>query len=239
VSARTRFSHSVNESNLSLLTRNTVHPSVKYTDFTYYYYFLPNTGVPFIMELQRGYSLPSCPKLGATHGRRNVRITLSRRASGLNSTLRTRTLFVVPAKAGIQGGPAQCPQPWTPAFAGATRGEKREPSVWFAPLEVPRLRRYARALTRGRDRADDLVQETLLRALSKAHLWQAGTDIRAWLFTIMHNQHVNAVRRAIREEDGRHRGDVIFACRHDRPYGLTAAAGARARSAASPTNSGR
>jgi RNA polymerase sigma-70 factor, ECF subfamily len=66
--------------------------------------------------------------------------------------------------------------------------------------EVPRLRRYARALTRSGDRADDLVQDTLLRALSKAHLWQAGTDMRAWLFTIMHNQHVNTVRRESREQ---------------------------------------
>jgi len=54
--------------------------------------------------------------------------------------------------------------------------------------EIPRLRRYARALTRDSIRADDLVQDTLLRGLAKAHLWQAGTDIRAWLFTIMHNQ---------------------------------------------------
>jgi RNA polymerase sigma-70 factor (ECF subfamily) len=66
--------------------------------------------------------------------------------------------------------------------------------------EIPRLRRYARALTRSADRADDLVQETLLRAVAKAHLWQAGTDIRAWLFTIMHNQYVNMVRRAMRDE---------------------------------------
>jgi RNA polymerase sigma-70 factor (ECF subfamily) len=66
--------------------------------------------------------------------------------------------------------------------------------------EIPRLRRYARALTRNTDRADDLVQETLLRAIAKAHLWLVGTDIRAWLFTIMHNQHVNMVRRAMREE---------------------------------------
>jgi len=66
--------------------------------------------------------------------------------------------------------------------------------------EIPRLRRYARALTRSVDRADDLVQETLLRAVAKAHLWQAGTDIRAWLFTIMHNQYVNMVRRASREQ---------------------------------------
>ena len=66
--------------------------------------------------------------------------------------------------------------------------------------EIPRLRRYARALTRSADRADDLVQETLLRAIAKAHLWQTGTDIRAWLFTIMHNQYVNMVRRAMRDE---------------------------------------
>src|SRR5271166_3319358 len=63
--------------------------------------------------------------------------------------------------------------------------------------EIPRLRRYARALTRAADRADDLVQDTLVRALTKGHLWQPGTDIRAWLFTIMHNQYVNMVRREI------------------------------------------
>src|SRR6516164_7745626 len=65
--------------------------------------------------------------------------------------------------------------------------------------EIPRLRRYARALTRASDRADDLVQDTLLRALTKLHLWQPGTDIRAWLFTIMHHQYVNTVRREARE----------------------------------------
>jgi RNA polymerase sigma-70 factor, ECF subfamily len=67
--------------------------------------------------------------------------------------------------------------------------------------EIPRLRRYARALTRNADRADDLVQDTLLRAIAKAHLWQPGTDLRAWLFTVMHNQYVNAVRRAIRDDN--------------------------------------
>ena len=65
--------------------------------------------------------------------------------------------------------------------------------------EIPRLRRYARALTRNAERADDLVQETLVCAISKRHLWQMGTDLRAWLFTIMHNQHVNLVRRAMRD----------------------------------------
>ena len=65
--------------------------------------------------------------------------------------------------------------------------------------EIPRLRRYAWALTRNWSRCDDLVQDTLVRALAKEHLWEPGTNMRAWLFTIMHNQNVNAVRSAMRE----------------------------------------
>jgi RNA polymerase sigma-70 factor (ECF subfamily) len=65
--------------------------------------------------------------------------------------------------------------------------------------QIPRLRRYARALTRDVNRADDLVQDTLVRALAKQHLYQTGTNLRAWLFTLMHNQHVNDVRRANRD----------------------------------------
>ena len=59
---------------------------------------------------------------------------------------------------------------------------------------IPRLRRYARALTGDRNAADDLVQDTLERAWSKFHLWRRGSDLRAWAFTIMHNVHVNQVR---------------------------------------------
>jgi RNA polymerase sigma-70 factor, ECF subfamily len=65
--------------------------------------------------------------------------------------------------------------------------------------QIPRLRRYARALTRDVTRADDLVQSCLVRAVAKQHLWEPGTDLRAWLFTILHNQHVNDVRRSVRE----------------------------------------
>jgi RNA polymerase sigma-70 factor, ECF subfamily len=65
--------------------------------------------------------------------------------------------------------------------------------------EIPRLRRYARALTRNTLMADDLVQDCLVRALAKSHLWQEGSDLRAWLFTILHNQYVNQVRRAAHE----------------------------------------
>src|SRR5574340_119348 len=56
---------------------------------------------------------------------------------------------------------------------------------------IPRLRRYARVLAGDPARADDLVQDTLARGWEKRHLWAAGTDLRAWLFTIMHNLFVN------------------------------------------------
>ena len=53
--------------------------------------------------------------------------------------------------------------------------------------------------TRNMSRADDLVQDTLVRAIAKQHCWQWGTDLRAWLFTIMHHQNADIVRRSARE----------------------------------------
>lgn len=64
---------------------------------------------------------------------------------------------------------------------------------------IPRLRRYARVLTGDTTRADDLVQDTLARAWEKRRLWQAGTDLRAWLFTVMHNVYVNQLALLRRE----------------------------------------
>ncbi len=56
---------------------------------------------------------------------------------------------------------------------------------------IPRLRRYARALVGHSHRADDLVQDTLERAYTKWHLWREGSNLRAWLFTVMHNVWAN------------------------------------------------
>lgn len=64
--------------------------------------------------------------------------------------------------------------------------------------EIPRLRRYARALLRDRDAADDLVQDSLERALSKVENWTTGDSPRRWLFTIMHHLFVDQLRRAKR-----------------------------------------
>lgn len=66
---------------------------------------------------------------------------------------------------------------------------------------IPSLRRYARALTGDAWAADDLVQDTLERACTKWHLWLAGSDLRAWLFTVMHNQFISQVRLAARQGD--------------------------------------
>lgn len=68
---------------------------------------------------------------------------------------------------------------------------------------LPRLTRYARVLTHDAVAADDLVQDCLVRALGKIHLWEPGTDLRAWLFTILHNKHVSLARR-----DARQRGRI-------------------------------
>ena len=67
--------------------------------------------------------------------------------------------------------------------------------------QIPRLRRYARALTGDVNRADDLVQDCLARALMRLKLWKPGTDMRAWLFTIMHNLFVSECRRQSRQPD--------------------------------------
>jgi RNA polymerase sigma-70 factor, ECF subfamily len=60
---------------------------------------------------------------------------------------------------------------------------------------IPALRRYAWALLRDRDDADDLVHDCLLRALDKLHTRRDDADVRAWLFTIMHNLFVSQYRR--------------------------------------------
>ena len=66
---------------------------------------------------------------------------------------------------------------------------------------IPQLKRYARVLTRDVIAADDLVQDCLARALEKIHLWEPGTDLRAWLFTILYRAHISHMRRDARQRD--------------------------------------
>ena len=62
---------------------------------------------------------------------------------------------------------------------------------------IPALRRYARALTRDADTADDLVQDTLVRALRSEHLFHGG-ELRSWLYTILTNLNRNRLRSLAR-----------------------------------------
>lgn len=64
---------------------------------------------------------------------------------------------------------------------------------------IPSLRRYAKTLTGDSWAADDLVQDTLERACSKWRLWLVGSDLRAWLFTLMHNVFINQLRSTVRQ----------------------------------------
>lgn len=60
---------------------------------------------------------------------------------------------------------------------------------------VPALRRYARALTHDADRADDLVQDSLERAIRKRGLWRPSGSVRSWVFRILLNVYRNDLRR--------------------------------------------
>jgi len=80
--------------------------------------------------------------------------------------------------------------------ASDASGRTQATGAWPTPdlvAALPRLRRYARVLTGDAHRADDLVQDTLARAWDRRGLWRPGSDLRAWLFTIMHNVHVNQI----------------------------------------------
>jgi RNA polymerase sigma-70 factor (ECF subfamily) len=84
--------------------------------------------------------------------------------------------------------------------------------------EIPCLRRYARKLARNDTAvAEDLVQECLMLGLAKQHLWREGSNLRAWLCTILHNQHINEVRRSAREAVVTHLGDLDGMLPHPPP----------------------
>lgn len=64
---------------------------------------------------------------------------------------------------------------------------------------IPNLRAFAVSLTGSSERADDLVQETLMKAWAKFHTFQEGTNLRAWLFTILRNEFYSQLRKRGRE----------------------------------------
>jgi RNA polymerase sigma-70 factor, ECF subfamily len=59
---------------------------------------------------------------------------------------------------------------------------------------LPRLRRFCMALTGSHDQCDDLLQETVERALARIEQWQAGTSLESWMFRIAQNLHIDRMR---------------------------------------------
>ena len=84
-----------------------------------------------------------------------------------------------------------------PARAVLRRGRNVSGFRQGIQATIPALRRYARALTRDAEAADDLVQDTLVRALRSEHLFHGG-DIRSWLYTILTNLNRNRLRSLAR-----------------------------------------
>src|SRR5438552_8559311 len=89
----------------------------------------------------------------------------------------------------------------------APRSDGPEPEARGAPYaeyrqqienEIPFLRSKVRRWHRDKADADDLVQDTVVQALANAHLWQPGTDLRGWLYTIMRNRFLAGVTRSNR-----------------------------------------
>lgn len=93
---------------------------------------------------------------------------------------------------------------------GAMTGD---PTFKQGMLDVlPNLRAFARSLERNVSRADDLVQETLLKAWDKQDSFAPGTNLKAWLYTILRNTFYSAIRMARREvddPDGRYQATLI------------------------------
>src|SRR6478609_4490284 len=96
------------------------------------------------------------------------------------------------------------------------------PSVRDAMLAaVPSLRAFAISLCGNVDRADDLVQETMLRALANIHSFQPGTNMSAWLFTILRNlfrSEYRKRRREVEDADGSY-ADTLTS--HPEQHGLS------------------
>lgn len=84
--------------------------------------------------------------------------------------------------------------------------------------QVPGLRAFARSLTHDPAAADDLVQETILRAWANLDSFREGSNLRAWLFTILRNTFISMTRKGKREVedvDGEHAARITLAPRQD------------------------
>lgn len=75
------------------------------------------------------------------------------------------------------------------------KNREREEVHWLIAQEIPALRRYAHILLRNKDKNDDLVQDTLERAIRKSHTWRREGNIRSWLYRIQYSVFINSYRK--------------------------------------------
>jgi RNA polymerase sigma factor (sigma-70 family) len=83
-----------------------------------------------------------------------------------------------------------------------TQSERPSQEVDDVVTYIPALQAYAMSLTRNKSNAEDLVQETLTKAIAKFHQFQVGTNLRAWLMTIMRNTFFTQTKKSSREPTG-------------------------------------
>jgi RNA polymerase sigma-70 factor (ECF subfamily) len=96
------------------------------------------------------------------------------------------------------------------------RAQAAGPTIGTQLIEhAPELRRFARRLTGANDQADDLLQDCMERALSRVDLFEPGTNLRAWLFTIMRNIAITRARRDTLRD--RHARAVLGQCAKSEP----------------------
>ncbi|MEZ5797531.1 MAG: RNA polymerase sigma factor [Paracoccaceae bacterium] len=103
------------------------------------------------------------------------------------------------------------------APADAATGQHPDPREEIAS-HIPALRAFAISLTRNGSAADDLVQDTIVKAWSNIEKFTPGTDLRAWMFTILRNLFYSARRKAVREvadPDGLHAASLSVRPAHD------------------------
>ena len=112
----------------------------------------------------------------------------------------------------MQASPPPAEEPVAPACPDAGTGagdEAARADGWREQVvaQIPSLRAFAWSLCHNRSDADDLVQDTLVKAWTHRDKFEPGTNLRAWLFTILRNTYYTAVvkrRREVADEDGRH-----------------------------------
>jgi RNA polymerase sigma-70 factor (ECF subfamily) len=123
-----------------------------------------------------------------------VAFNIEQRSSYKKNNVIPRPLMPSIGKTGGKGRELSHTQEASTTMTIATYDTSNVPESNLMAL-LPHLRAFARSLVRNHDRADDLVHDTIVRALTAAHGFQPGTNLKGWMFTILRNQFYNDLRQ--------------------------------------------